>query len=290
MNECFKCGAQENRIMLFDAISEKGIVNICKKCASEEDLPIIKKSTFEEYEKKIKLKSLNVYERLTRISGYNSENKKPEKEKTLLKKQETTLKNIVDKNFKRNFQKQATPRDDLIENFHWIIMRARRLKHITQKQLAKAIAEPEAKIKMAEKGVLPENSQQFINKFENYLGIRLIKKREPQSQNIIQREINKEKKDNYSKIDFDPITTKIMTISNLKEMEKKKETEILKEKDNETQIKNLEDNYIFNENINLNPENAEEQPEFINNNDNNSKDKYPEDLSEKDIKDLVFRK
>ena len=288
MDECFKCGAQENRTMLFDAISEKGIVNICKKCASEEDLPIIKKSTFEEYEEKIKLKSLNVYERLTRISDYNSENKKPEKEKTLLKKQETTLKNIVDKNFEKNFKKQATLRNDLIENFHWIIMRARRLKHITQKQLAKAIAEPEAKIKMAEKGVLPENSQQFINKFENYLGIRLIKKREPQSPNIIQREINKEKNDNHSKINFDPITTKIMTISNLKEMEKKKETEILNEKDNETQIKNLEDNYIFNENINLNPEYAEEQLEFIN--DNENKDKYKEDLSEKDIKDLVFRK
>ena len=170
MIECFECGISGDKAILFDAISEKGIVKICEKCASEEDIPIIRKPTdfqFKESEKK-----QTVYERLSRVAGINTE-KIPENKD--LKKQEVSLRSIIDSNFESRF-KEAKSYDDLISNFHWIIMRVRRLKKITQEQLASAIGESEAAIKKTEKGILPENYSLLINKLEDYLEIKLMKK------------------------------------------------------------------------------------------------------------------
>jgi len=239
IDECFNCGISEERVKLFDAISGKGIVKICKECASKENIPIIKKPseilTHPVSYNDLKKKGKTVYERLSHMSGFDSKNKKSEEEKELLKKQETTLRDIVDKNFYNELPKK-TKSEFLVDNFHWIIMRARRSKHITQEQLAKAIAEPEAAIKMIEKGTFPENNYKIVDKLENYLRIKLIKK-----------EFAEKNKEKPKEISFDAMTTKNLTISDLQEMKKRKEAEIFDESVEKEKIEKIEDDLIFEE-------------------------------------------
>ena len=171
MTECFKCGVSDKNVQLFDVITKEGIVKMCDGCSRSEDSPILRKPTIfqlRELERKP-----TVYERLARAAGIDPREKRAEKTEGLLK-QETSLRAIVDKNYQERVRQEAKPRPDLIDNFHWVIMRTRRSKHITQKQMAEAIGEAEAAIKMAEEGVLPENNY-LLNKIQNYLGINLFK-------------------------------------------------------------------------------------------------------------------
>lgn len=66
--------------------------------------------------------------------------------------------------------------DDLVDNFHWHIQQGRRLKKISQKQLASMIAEKEELIVMAEQGRLPSDYAKLVSKLEQYLGIKIKKK------------------------------------------------------------------------------------------------------------------
>lgn len=214
INECANCGAYGEKLRLFDAISGKGIIKICKDCAEKGDFPLLKKLEEPPLRQGLKPtlteKSKSVYERLSRISGYSLKERKTQQEKELLQKQETTLKDIVNRNFKIQTPKKEQ-RTDLVHNFHWVIMRARRSKHITQEQLAKDIAEPFSAIRAIERGELPENSDALLRKLENYLRIRLVK-----------RELIEEKP---KELEFDPVTTQNLTIADLKEMKEESQDE-----------------------------------------------------------------
>ncbi|MAH03575.1 hypothetical protein CMI39_02195 [Candidatus Pacearchaeota archaeon] len=213
MDECYKCFALGERTLLFDAVSVDGIIKICRRCSLKENIPIIKKpNTLKLKESE---KNQTVYDRISKISGVDRKQNIFEQKKELLKKQETSLKDIVDKNFRMNFKQEEKSKDDLINNFHWIIMRARRSKKLTQEQLAKEIEEPVIAIQMVEKGVFPEDNFRFIIKLENYLKIRLLK---PE----IAEKIKEQKK-----FDLDEDTTKELTISDLQEMKEKRESKIL---------------------------------------------------------------
>ena len=242
MNKCFKCGVSGDRALLFGAVSEKGIVRICRKCSFEEDIPIIKHLK-EEIEKRP-----SVYERLSRLSKVEVKNKEEE-----INSQNKELGKIANDNFSKNVLEKNP--FGMVENFHWIIMRARRSKKITQKQFAETIEESEEAIKMAEKGVLPKDDFLLINKIENYLSIRIKDKapkgvshrvgpeeggtstssRPPEMQDGIsggkksfEQEVNQVKEEflqnvEKDKIKFDDNTTKTLTISDLQEMKTNKE-------------------------------------------------------------------
>ena len=209
--ECFKCGVSGDKVRLLDVISENGIVKICENCFLEERLPLVRKPANFQLKEISQKPRQTVYERLSEMAGV--QNRKIV-EKGLLNKQETTLKDIVNKNFEIILEKGSSV-EGLVDNFHWIIMRARRLKHLTQGQFAKAIAEPEAAIKAIEKGFLSKNNHRLIKKIENYLGIKLIKK-----------DAVGQKREYENKISFDPVTANILTIADLQDMKKKKEEEI----------------------------------------------------------------
>ncbi len=229
--ECFKCGISEEREKLFDVIVKEGIVKMCKECASDENIPLIKKRPTNSYYSYNKFsKRETVYERLSRMSGVDSKNKKSNEEKELLKKQEATLKSIVNKNYQKNISKESKP-DFLINNFHWIIMRKRRLKHITQEQLAKEINEPEAAIKMIEKGIIPRGIYNLIEKLEKYFDVRLTQKE-------FSKKIEKPKK-----IAFDSITTKELTIADLKEMQMQETEFPTSSKQSNDSSEDLDENY-----------------------------------------------
>lgn len=250
MEECFKCGISEDKAWLFDAIGEKGVVKICKKCSSEENMPIIRKPTDFQLEKANQKQT--VYERLSHAAGINKKDYVPSRP-VVPSKQETTLRDIVDKNLKINIKK-AKPRDDLIHNFHWIIMRVRRSKHISQKQLAEVIGEPEQAIKMAEQGIIPENNYQLVNKLENYFRIRLVGEDKKESLSI-QKNLAQIKEDESeiekNVISFDPMTTKSLTISDLKEMKKKRGEEILSPQEQTDSSEFEEESEVEEEDINF---------------------------------------
>ena len=263
--ECFKCGVSGEKALLFDAISEKGIVKICRKCSFEEDIPIIKKSNLD-YAKPENIPTIR--QRLSNLSGTGMK-KDPIFKNKFSNQQDSHLRDIVNKNFEVQI-KNKKPRDDLVKNFHWILMRVRRSKKITQKQLAEEIAEPELAIKMAEQGVLPEGYK-LVNKLENYLRIKLVKEKAYDAkQNVVNSFVGEGEimEQANPTISFDSDTTKTLTISNLQEMKREKESEILKGK---------EGDYIFNEEIDLDKDN-EEKPEFV----------KKGDLSQKEVDDILF--
>jgi len=159
MNECFRCGVSGEKVRLYDAISEKGIVKVCGDCASIEKIPIIRKPTDNQIADSQRQKS--VRDMLTGINRGKS-----------LAGREVSLRELVDRNMKERLAKQPS---DLIDNFHWTIQRIRRNRKITREQFAKGIGESEATVRMLEQGILPNSDYKIINKVESYLGVTLRK-------------------------------------------------------------------------------------------------------------------
>lgn len=196
MEECFKCHVLETKALLFDAILPEGIVKICSKCSSKEDIPIIKDTLFPKIEKQP-----TMHERLSKISGVNNV------EKTSFKlKEKNELRKLVNANY--IFKENLKLKEDLIHNFHWVVLRARRLRHLTQEQLAQEINEPEMVIRKIETGLAPEKID-IIIKLEKYLNIRLTTKPEIQEPPEMKKE-------------FDIKNFEDLTIYDLYEMDKKK--------------------------------------------------------------------
>jgi ribosome-binding protein aMBF1 (putative translation factor) len=273
MTECYRCGIPEERERLFDAISNKGVVKICRSCADEESLPLIQPMDLNKPEK-----TKTVYERLSRMANLD-----PEKHKRSLvemerqenirfgkarteRRQETNLKGIVDSNFEKNKPK---PRTDLVDNFHWVIMRARRSKKLTQKQLAENIGESEAIVKNAEEGIVLNNADTFVRKLESYFGIKLRKGESPYStegpkfvhagEDPAKREI-RERFEKENK--FDSATNEALSIADLQEIKKKKEAE------------NPKGFFSF-----LKRNKKEEEPQ-----------KEDKEMSDEEVEDILFRK
>lgn len=166
---CENCGVSAEKERLFDVLSfkEKGIIKLCGKCVKDLGFPILRRPTT--FQLKEAEKKGSYYERVA------AKRKETEKPASGLTSQEIGLKEIVNRNYLEKVPKEKKPRPDLIENFHWVIMRLRRLKKLTQEQLGKAIGESESAIKMAEKGILPEDDYRLIRKLEGFFSINLIK-------------------------------------------------------------------------------------------------------------------
>ncbi len=185
MERCYKCGSAQN---LRDAISEKEIVKICETCQFRENLPLIKKPGIDAFGND---QPLSVQERLAKMSGVPvnprakrekmlAERKRREEEFKARKKQDEELRKVADKSF-RNKIESSNPEADasgssgMIRNFHWVIMRARRARHLTQRSLADMIHEPTAAIEMAEKGILPREHEALVKKIQQALKIQITK-------------------------------------------------------------------------------------------------------------------
>ncbi|MFH1311009.1 MAG: helix-turn-helix domain-containing protein [Nanoarchaeota archaeon] len=203
--ECSICGIEQSENMLLDAISSKEIIKVCELCAVKENLPILKRPTTSQLKEAEKI--VPYYKRVG-----DTRNKKVVSDKI-----ETTLRQIVDRNYEKNIQAEKKPRPDLVDNFHWVIMRERRMKKITQEQLAKEISESEAAIKMAENGILPDDSYKLVKKLESFLGINIIKSE-------IRKTISEEPQKQPARIlKFDPATVQNFTISDLKRIKDERE-------------------------------------------------------------------
>ncbi len=204
MSECFKCGVSGEEKRLFDAVCGSGIVKVCFKCSSEENFPIIHRPTSFQLKDSEKEKTFR-----EKVESF-AEKPKPMKN-DLSSKENVSLRDLVDRNLKVGASEKTVPRPDLIHNFHWNIMRARRARHISREQFARDLGESETVVKMIEQGVLPEDDNRIISKVESYLGINL---RKPEFRRQEKRELG-----------FDSVSVDNLTISDLKEMKEKKNEE-----------------------------------------------------------------
>lgn len=219
MVECYRCGKSGNEAVLFDAVSKEGVVSICEDCSKQDNIPVIRRPT------SLQLKEsehpFTVYERLSSMAGLNAKEHKKNvfgpKDKSLTQK-EPTLRDLVDRNYQKKNEIQQLkpqPQPELIDNFHWVVMRTRRLKKLTQGQVAKEIGEPESSVKMIESGILPENSHTLISKLESFLWIKIRKKKDG------------EEKPKEIKIDRD--TVNALTIADLREIKAEHNTNAIKD-------------------------------------------------------------
>ena len=204
--ECSRCGVY--RSDLADIISSKGIVKVCKDCLSGDNVQF-KKPTESEIQGINKTESL--YQRLSNSAGLDAEEHKKNvfgNEKKDLIEQEASLRNLVEKNAEENGPEVfIKKRNDLIENFHWIIMRARRAKKLSISQLARDIGEAEMVLKKAEQGILPEGNYNVAIKLEKVLGI-----------NILGKEVLEKIQTKKRQLGFDDLTSKEITLSELQTM------------------------------------------------------------------------
>ncbi len=211
MDNCLRCGISGEKALLYDVITLEGVQKICRKCSFKEELPLIKNKNLNElkdFEKKH-----DIFERISRVSKIDNK-KKLNQRNFVLEQQESTLKDLVEKNICKGLNKNAKPREDLVRNFHWIIKRQRRIKKVTIKQFALVIHEAEKTLEMAEQGVIPEGYD-LIRKIENFLGIILIKDEPYQELVTKEKQLGKE-------LTFDRFVAKDIMISDLHELEEKK--------------------------------------------------------------------
>lgn len=219
MAECYKCGSELSESKLFDVITGEGIQKICSQCQEEEDLPVVKKpTTFQLRDAEV---GGTVYERLSNLAGVDAKEHMKKFHPTEVKKREEMMKHdmslrqLVDKNYKeknKEFLERPVESADLIHNFHWIIMRTRRMKKLTQAQMAKEIGESETAIKMAEAGRMPADSLRLARKIEAFLGIKLLR-------DEVRKNLPVEPKDL-----FEGVSSKDVTIGHLRDLQAKKNT------------------------------------------------------------------
>lgn len=228
--ECSICGISDKMRNVSQVISPKGIAFVCDKCALEEGYPRMRKARMVEPGKE---KQETMYQRMARIAGVTP---RQQEERPWLKHQDKSLKEIVDKNYVEKIKKQdliVKSRPDLVDKFHWIIMRVRRVKGLTQGQLAERISEPEAAIKMVEQGVVPEGYV-LIDKLERFLKVKLIRQRDlylkekqvnhPSVVGSVQKQIQGQPQNNSKpKIGFDKYSLGSLRIDDLRRMKKEEE-------------------------------------------------------------------
>lgn len=171
MKNCYICGISGEKVRIFDAIHELRIINLCERCSIIENIPIIKKPNSEQLKES---EIIRVSERMRNLTGIREQ-----------KKQETFFKRDRLKELEKNpdLEKPEKENLNLINHFYWEIMKNRRRRGLSQKQLAESIGESETAIKMIENSKLPENAKRIINKLEQFFRINLRKRLVPIDKN-----------------------------------------------------------------------------------------------------------
>ena len=184
---CFICGIPDSEARMFDVISDSGLVKVCSRCSTEVDLPIIRKAEDvktkgEEFSVKkmkeyaglsttseklttkdvLKAKAADDLNRARKVSGIN------------VSTSSVTFRDLVESKFETN-RKQHNSREDLITNYHWDIMKARRAKRISKEKLAKDLNISLDVARKIERGVYDFNGNELLERLEVYLGLSLIK-------------------------------------------------------------------------------------------------------------------
>ncbi len=238
--ECFICGIKGERAALFSAIISEGVVPICEDCSIKENIPVIKRvGQIREAER-----NQTVYERLSVMAGLNPEahKEKIKREEQLGLKRPEQRRPVEKKSSQLSFPnlKQIKPQfeEGLIRNYHWTIFNARRAMRLTQKQLADEIKEPEASIKLVERGILPDNYVPFIRKLQTCLGIELFNNQLKKDLNLSKNE-QKTNAENVEEKTEEPKVPYWRSLGFLNRNREKRKNEELKQDEQENKKENF---------------------------------------------------
>lgn len=181
MVNCERCGISEEDTPdgLYAVVYKEKLVPMCRRCADFEDLIIIKRVNA--VLEPVKERHQSVYERMVHISGVKRDPKEFDKKRPLevvpAGPKEPTLRDIVEKNLKKAgspvIDQKVMTAPKVVNNHHWIVMRARRSKKISQDQLAELINEPVIVIVDIERGKIPDNPF-VLRKVEDALKIKIL--------------------------------------------------------------------------------------------------------------------
>lgn len=221
--ECNKCGTSDQYRIYYDVLSPEGVITLCKVCCNSESYPIIRKKGY--FESPPVEKRQSVFERMQRISGVKVNGNNLENNEKMNEFNQN-LRKMVEDNVGNDVSSSLLSTEDMVDNFHWVVMRARRSKKMTIEQFARELREPIAVLRMVEEGKIPSSNPNIIRKIESFLGIRLRKdtliyEKEALSEQEYKKPVGIEGTD----LSFDPATAKRITISDLKRMKEEKEAE-----------------------------------------------------------------
>jgi len=164
VDKCIRCSISGEEVRLYDAIYEGRMSSICERCSIIENVPIIKKPNASQLNESEK--GVGVYSRMKRLAGIKDQ----ESEEVYFREDKL---NELEK--KPELELPEQEKLNLIEHFHWEIMKNRRRKGLSQQKLAESLGESEVVIQMIEKGKLPENAESLIRKLEQLFQVRLRK-------------------------------------------------------------------------------------------------------------------
>lgn len=163
--KCSICERGKDETDLLDAVHLSELIKICPRCARVENIPLVRKPTQEQIE--AGMKPSNYRER---VRNFHKEDIN------------TTLENIRKRQEEKNIQNKLVSSrynsrpENLVDNFNWHIIMARKKIRISRKQLGEAIGESEETIRVLEDKMIPVNGLKVLEKIEQYLGVKLIKR------------------------------------------------------------------------------------------------------------------
>lgn len=163
------CFCMEERVV--EAIRDGEVVRVSESQARQEDLFIIRRA--------------EVIEAVTNAEIAKSMPQEGSSHRVLdlTRKEGRVNVSLLDK-WKRegtDYKKNNVVKE-LIDNFHWDIVKIRKSRNLSRKQLADAIGFKEEDIKMVENGRLPEDNFFLVNKLEGFLKINLRKNKPANSE------------------------------------------------------------------------------------------------------------
>ncbi|MCD4771183.1 hypothetical protein K8R30_02070 [archaeon] len=165
--KCVICKKTEEEVTLYQGIQATEMINICEECAEDQNIPIIKKPSQSQLTKADK--TYSVRERLDKMSGRVESTE-------ISGEQMITQRNLA--KLKMPKPKQSHP--DVLDNYYWTVIMARRRVKMTISQLAKKIDTTPYAIQQIERGIFPEDFKEIFLKLEALLGIKLLKVHETQ--------------------------------------------------------------------------------------------------------------
>jgi ribosome-binding protein aMBF1 (putative translation factor) len=159
---CAICKQTSDEIELFEGILKTEMVNICKKCAESEGIPIIQRPS--EAQLNRANEKYTVRERMEIMSGMRNATE-------ISEDQTITQGNLA----KLKIPPKKQTHQDVLDNYYWNLNIARRRKKLTINQLAKQTQIDPQIIEAIEKGKIPEDFEPIFAKLELFLDIKLLK-------------------------------------------------------------------------------------------------------------------
>ncbi|MCW8966234.1 MAG: hypothetical protein OQK82_06070 [Candidatus Pacearchaeota archaeon] len=207
MGVCFKCGQESSDLV--NVVLDEGIVEVCVECADVYEIPFVKEPKEDVLE--IANKHSSVYERLSSFAGINpSEHKGFREVKKFSPEKDRELMEFVSKNSNIMSEKVTSY---LIRNFHWAIMRARRLRKLTLDEVSEKASIPVSVLKLIESGIVSERNFEAVRKLEVFFGIRVF---------------TDEAREDFglsNNLSFDSIISRSISVEDLKELQERQEFE-----------------------------------------------------------------